>query len=55
MITEIKKDRLGETYIVTTEDTNGFHRQINLTFSDMIKIAAYVLFLIEKEKEEESK
>lgn len=52
MITEIKKDRLGETYIVTTEDEDGFHRQVNLTFSDMIKIAAYVLCLIEQEKKE---
>lgn len=51
MISEIKKDRLDETYIVTTEDAEGFHKQINLTVSDMIKIAAFVLYLIDKERE----
>jgi len=32
---EIKKDRKSDTWIITTEDGQGFHRQINVTRDDM--------------------
>lgn len=31
----IKKDRCSATWIITTEDNEGFHRQINVTKEEM--------------------
>lgn len=32
---ELKKDKNGKTYILTTMDSEGFHRQVNLTNDDI--------------------
>ena len=32
---ELEKDRKSGTYIITTTDSEGFHRQLNVTESDM--------------------
>ena len=31
----LEKDKKGNTFIVTTTDSEGFHRQINLTEDDL--------------------
>lgn len=37
MIT-LKKDRCSPTWIITTEDNEGYHRQINVTKEQMEKL-----------------
>ena len=32
---ELKKDKKSPTWIITTTDSDGFHRQINLSASDL--------------------
>ena len=32
---EITKDKKGKTWIVTTTDSEGFHRQINMTKDEL--------------------
>ena len=32
---DLKKDKKSPTYILTTTDSEGFHRQINLNTSDL--------------------
>ena len=44
----IKKDRCSATWIITTEDNEGFHRQINVTMEEME--ALIVLWRMEKIK-----
>lgn len=34
----IKKDKKGKTWILTTEDTEGYHRQLNLTYKDVVEL-----------------
>lgn len=40
---ELKKDKNGKTYILTTTDSEGFHRQVNLTEEDIDRLAAECL------------
>lgn len=35
---EINKDRKSDTWIITTTDGQGFHRQINVTKEQMDKL-----------------
>ena len=35
---EITKDKKSATWIITTEDSQGFHRQINVTAKQMDKL-----------------
>ena len=35
---ELKKDKKGKTYILTTTDSEGFHRQVNLTEEDIDRL-----------------
>lgn len=37
----IEKDRKSPTWIVTTTDGKGYHRQINLTWADIQEIVKY--------------
>lgn len=37
----IEKDRKSPTWIVTTTDGEGYHRQINLTLADIQEIVKY--------------
>ena len=32
---EIIKDKKSPTWIITTADSEGFHRQLNVTFNEM--------------------
>lgn len=34
----LKKDRCSATWIITTEDNEGYHRQINVTREQMEKL-----------------
>ena len=47
MIT-IKKDKKGTTWILTTEDSEGFHKQVNLTYQDIIELQGLLKNIIEK-------
>lgn len=35
---ELKKDSKSETWIITTTDNEGFHRQVNVTEKQMNKL-----------------
>ena len=35
---DIKKDKKGNTWILTKIDNEGFHKQLNLTFDDMVQL-----------------
>ena len=35
---ELHKDRKGKTYIITTTDSEGFHRQLHITTEDMLEL-----------------
>lgn len=35
---ELAKDKKGKTYIMTVIDSEGFHRQVNLTISDLVSL-----------------
>jgi hypothetical protein len=37
----IEKDKKSPTWIVTTTDSEGYHRQINLTWADIQEIVKY--------------
>ena len=39
----IKKDKKGATWIVTVEDSEGYHRQINLTRDDMLHLMTLII------------
>ena len=47
MIT-IKKDKKGSTWILTTEDSESFHKQVNLTYQDIIELQGLLKNIIEK-------
>ena len=40
---ELKKDRKGETYIITYTDAEGYHRQLNLTRDDLLHLMTLII------------
>lgn len=42
MIT-IEKDKKSDTFILTTTDREGFHKQLNLTLSDLQELIDYAV------------
>ena len=40
---ELKKDRKGETYIITYTDAVGYHRQLNLTRDDLLHLMTLII------------
>ena len=39
----LTKDRKGDTWIITCTDAEGFHRQLNLTRSDLLHLMALII------------
>lgn len=39
---DIQKDKKSDCFIITKTDSEGFHKQITLTWEEMTKIADYV-------------
>jgi len=40
---ELKKDRKGNTWIITHTDQEGYHRQLNLTSDDLLHLMALII------------
>ena len=39
----LKKDHKGKTWIITVTDSEGFHRQLNLTRDDLLHLMALII------------
>ena len=39
----LQKDSNGKTYIITHEDAEGFHRQLNLTRDDLLHLMNLII------------
>jgi hypothetical protein len=39
----LTKDHKGKTYIITVEDAEGYHRQINLTRDDLLHLMNLII------------
>ena len=39
---ELKKDKKSNTWILTTTDSEGFHRQVNLTMEDLCELSKII-------------
>ena len=39
----LTKDSKGKTYIITVTDTEGFHRQMNLTRDDLLHLMNLII------------
>jgi hypothetical protein len=39
----LTKDSKGKTYIITVTDTEGFHRQLNLTSDDLLHLMNLII------------
>ena len=39
----LTKDRKGDTWIITRTDTEGFHRQMNLTRDDLLHLMNLII------------
>ena len=40
---ELKKDRKGDTWIITHTDAEGYHRQLNLTRDDLLHLMTLII------------
>ena len=39
----LQKDHKGKTYIITHTDSEGFHRQLNLTRNDLLHLMNLII------------
>lgn len=39
----LQKDHKGKTWIITVEDAEGYHRQLNLTRDDLLHLMALII------------
>ena len=39
----LTKDRKGDTWIITSTDAEGYHRQLNLTSDDLLHLMSLII------------
>lgn len=44
---DIKKDPKADAFIITQTDSEGFHKQMTMTWEELTKIATYIYIYIE--------
>ena len=44
---KLTKDRKSQTYLITLTDNEGFHRQLNMTWAEMVDLNKQIMLALE--------